>query len=229
VVERIEVLLSKLETANNATAELQKQTQHLLESAFSDIIGGAPRRRVGEIAPLTRRPAVVNPSQTYPGVSVRSFGRGTFHNPPQPGSEITWEKPHLVKAGDILVSNIKAWEGAIAVAGPQDDGRYGSHRYLTYRPVEGVATARFVCFYLLTPEGLHHVGEASPGSADRNRTTSARALETIPVPLPSYKRQLWFGGLYDKVEAIKQLQSETTSGREALVSAIFDRAFRGEL
>lgn len=229
VVERIELLLSKLETADSATAELQGQTQRLLESAFSDIIEGATRRRLGEIAPLARRPAVVNISQTYPGVSVRSFGRGTFHNPPQSGSEITWEKPHLVKAGDILVSNIKAWEGAIAVAGPQDDGRYGSHRYLTYRPVEGVATARFVCFYLLTPEGLHHVGEASPGSADRNRTTSAKALEEIPVPLPSYERQLWFGELYDKVEQIRQLQAETTAGREALMPAILGRAFSGEL
>ena len=109
--------------------------------------------------------------------------------------------PQLVRAGDVLVSNIKAWEGAIAVATPEDDGRYGSHRYLTYAPVNGIATARFVCFYLLTPEGLHHVGEASPGSADRNRTTSAKALEEIQVPLPRYGRQLWFGELYDKVEA----------------------------
>jgi type I restriction enzyme S subunit len=160
---------------------------------------------------------------------VRSFGRGTFHNSPLKGSEITREKPHLVKSGDFLISNIKAWEGAIAVAKPEDDGRYGSHRYLTYVPVPGVATARFLCFYLLTPEGLYHVGEASPGSADRNRTTSAKGLLEIPVPLPTHEHQIWFGKLYDKVEAIRTLQAQTTAGREAMLPAILDRAFRGEL
>jgi type I restriction enzyme R subunit len=59
--------------------------------------------RIGEY----RRPRI-------PSIAVRSFGRGTFHKPPLNGNEVTWEKPFLVKAGDILVSNIKAWEGALA-------------------------------------------------------------------------------------------------------------------
>ncbi len=93
----------------------------------------------------------------------------------------------------------------------------------------GVATARFICFFLLTPEGLHQVGEASPGSADRNRTTSAKAVLEIPVPVPSHEQQLWFGKLYDKVEAIRKFQAETTTRREAMLPAILDGAFRGEL
>jgi type I restriction enzyme S subunit len=90
-----------------------------------------------------------------------------------------------------------------------------------------MATARFLCFHLLTPEGLHHVGEASPGSADRNRTTSAKALLDIPVPVPSYEQQVWFGQLYDKVEEIRCLQVLTTAEREALLSAVLNRAFEG--
>lgn len=111
---------------------------------------------------------------------------------------------------------------------PEDGGRFGSHRYLTYAPVTGVATARYVCFYLLTPEGLFHVGEASPGSADRNRTTSAKGLLEIPVPVPSYERQVWFGELYAKVEAVRQVREETALARDAMLPAILDRAFRGE-
>ena len=229
LVERINILIDKIEDAQRATTDIQAESQGLLEAAFKEISGTAPRRKMADIAPLNRRPATIDPLASYPGVSVRSFGRGTFHNPPLPGSEITWEKPFQVRAGDILVSNIKAWEGAIAVATPEDDGRYGSHRYLTYTPLPGVAAARFVCFYLLTKEGLYHVGEASPGSADRNRTTSAKGLLEIPVPVPDIKQQEWFGKLYDKVEEIKKLQLETTTGREVLLPAVLDRAFRGEL
>ena len=146
----------------------------LLGAAFHQISAKADRHPLSEVAPLMRRPAEVDPHGEYPQVSVRSFGRGTFHNPPLKGSEITWQKPYLVKQDDILVSNIKAWEGALAVAGPEDDGRFGSHRYLTFVPVEGVITSNFLCFYLLTREGLHHVGEAAPGSADRNRTLRSK-------------------------------------------------------
>ena len=229
LVERIDALVEKLNAAQTATAQIEMQSQSLLMAAFNELTEKAPRCPLGDIAPLLRRPANIDPFQEYPQVSVRSFGRGTFHNPPLKGSEITWEKPHLVKAGDILISNIKAWEGAIAVARQVDDGRYGSHRYLTYVPVQGVATAQFVCFFLLAPEGLFHVGEASPGSADRNRTTSAKALLKIPVPLPGYQAQVWFGELLEKVEAMKDLQVRTKAERDDMVPSILDRAFQGEL
>jgi type I restriction enzyme, S subunit len=229
LVGRVDALTAKIDEVQKATTQIESESQGLLEAAFEEISGTAPRRKLGDIAPLNRRPATIDPLASYPGVSVRSFGRGTFHNPPLPGSEITWEKPFQVRAGDILVSNIKAWEGAIAVATPEDDGRYGSHRYLTYMPLPGVAAARFVCFFLLTKEGLYHVGEASPGSADRNRTTSAKGLLEIPVPVPDIKQQEWFGKLYDKVEEVKKLQLETGTGREVLLPAVLDRAFRGDL
>jgi type I restriction enzyme S subunit len=228
IVKRIDALVANLDAAWVARKDVENCNQHLLNSAFHRIILGAPTQLLGEIAPLTRRPATIDPFQDYPQVSVRSFGRGTFHNPPLKGSEITWEKPHLVKAGDVLISNIKAWEGAIAVAQPEDDGRYGSHRYLTYTPVPRVATSRFICFFLLTAEGLHYVGKASPGSADRNRTTNAKALLEIPVPVPSLERQLWFGQLFDKVSAISHLHAQATASSEAMVPAILNRAFSGD-
>jgi type I restriction enzyme, S subunit len=228
LIESIDDLAAKLAAAEATTTDIANHNQHLLRAAFHRLVHDAPRRRLGEIAPLTRRPAAIDPFQEYPQVSVRSFGRGTFHNPPLKGSEITWEKPHLVKAGDILISNIKAWEGAIAVARVDDDQRYGSHRYLTYVPVPGVATARFICFFLLSPEGLHYVGEASPGSADRNRTTGAKALLEIQIPVPRYEQQIWFGELYEKVEAMRRLQIDVISCRNAMLPAVLDGAFRAK-
>jgi type I restriction enzyme S subunit len=226
LVARIDALAAKIEEVERMREQVEAGNRQLLSAAFNDITLNAPRRRLGDVAPLIRRPATIDPAQSYPGVSVRSFGKGTFHNPPMSGSEITWQKPHLVKAGDILVSNIKAWEGAIAVAKPEDAGRYGSHRYLTYVPIPGLATACFVCFYLLTEEGLFHVGEASPGSADRNRTTSAKAMLEIGIPSPSYQRQIWFGELHKKIESISVLQTDITTERAAFLPACLDRTFR---
>ncbi len=229
IVTRIDRLVTKIENVAVTAQATDVVVSSLLLAAYHQIAKTAPRRRLGDVAPLIRRPAEIEHSAKYPQVSVRSFGKGTFHNPPLLGSEITWQKPYLVKHGDILVSNIKAWEGAIAVAGPEDDGRYGSHRYLTFVPVDGVATAAYLCFHLLSPEGLYHVGEASPGSADRNRTLSAKAMLEIPVPVPPYDQQLWFGRVLSRVTAARQLRRETTAARDAIIPAILDRAFKGEL
>lgn len=229
IVARIESLSAKIEEARRLREEVQKDLSRLLNAAYHQIADTAPRKPLGELAPLDRRPVTVDFEANYPQVAVRSFGRGTFHKPPLIGSEVTWEKPFLVKAGDILVSNIKAWEGAIAVAGTDDDGRVGSHRYLTCVAKPGIATARFVCFHLLTSEGLYEVGEASPGSADRNRTLSAKAFMQIPVPMPEYRKQLWFDALYQKVNSITKAQSESSPELAALLPSILDKAFKGEL
>ena len=229
IVARIESLSAKIVEARGLREEVQKDLSRLLNAAYHQIADKAPRKPLGELAPLDRRPVTVDFEASYPQVSVRSFGRGAFHKPPLIGSEVTWEKPFLVKAGDILVSNIKAWEGAIAVAGAGDDGRVGSHRYLTCVAMPGIATARFVCFHLLAPEGLYEVGEASPGSADRNRTLNSKAFMQIPVPMPEYGKQLWFDALCEKVDAIAQAHSESFPELIALLPSILDKAFKGDL
>jgi type I restriction enzyme S subunit len=127
------------------------------------------------------------------------------------------------------ISNIKAWEGAIAVVEPDDDGRYGSHRYLTYVPKSGVVTARWVCHFLLSPEGLYEVGEESPGSADRNRTTSAKGLEQIQLPVPSYSFQQAFDAACEMVAAIEAEQQRSAAQFDALLPSVLDKAFKGEL
>jgi type I restriction enzyme S subunit len=170
IVARIAELATRIQKTSNLYKEVESDLGYILMSAYHQIADNAPRRPMKEVAPLNRRQVQASIEEMYPSVAVRSFGRGTFHKPPLTGAEITWQKLFLVKSGDILISNIKAWEGAIAVASEEDDGYFGSHRYLTCEPIPGVASSIFVCFHLLTPEGLHAVGEASPGSADRNRT-----------------------------------------------------------
>ena len=229
IVVRIEALFAKIADVRHTSMAMAAQCDAMLSSLFRQLADGAPRRRLGDVAPLVRRPTAIDPSKHYPQVSVRSFGRGAFHSGVLDGSAITWEKPHLVRSGDVLISNIKAWEGAVAVAGENDDGRYGSHRYLTYVPVPGVATSRWICHFLLSPEGLHLVGEASPGSADRNRTTSAKALQEILLPVPPIMDQERLDAAYAKVESLKSLQHQSAAELDALLPSILDRAFRGEL
>lgn len=229
IIAKLDAAAARVAEAKRLCGEIESEANALLQSLFQQLAESSPRRPMAEVAPLDRRPASVSVLDVYPQVAVRSFGKGTFHRETLTGAEITWEQPFLVHAGDILLSNIKAWEGAVAVAQPEDHGRYGSHRYLTCRAIDGIATPEWVAFFLLTREGLEHLGKASPGSADRNRTLGTKALMRIPIPCPDVNRQLWFGSVQNKLRNVRAEAASMSHEAGAMMSSVLDRAFKRQL
>ncbi|MDE1223663.1 restriction endonuclease subunit S [Vibrio aestuarianus] len=229
IVSNIDSAISKIEKIKNLRTSMLADAQALLSSAFNQIIEGSVYKPMAEVAPIVRRKIEITFDGEYPELGTRSFGKGIFHKPTLIGAELEWQKLYTVHSGDLVFSNIKAWEGSIAAAGDDDHGRVGSHRYITCVPVDGVTTANFLTFYLLTQEGIEQVQAASPGSADRNRTLAMKRLEKIKVPIPDYAKQIWFNQLQSYVAKIKQAQAENEIELEALIPSILDKAFKGEL
>ncbi|MDP9347724.1 MAG: restriction endonuclease subunit S [Gemmatimonadota bacterium] len=229
IVARIEELVAKVEEARGLRRSIAAEQETLLRSAFAKISRGAPRRPMKEVAPLVRRPVRITASESYHELGIRSFGRGTFHKPAVSGASLGTKKLFEIWAGDLLFNIVFAWEGAVAVARPEDEGRVGSHRFLTCVPRQGAITAPFLKFYFLTEEGLAQLGEASPGGAGRNRTLGLKALEQIEVPVPPFAEQSWFDRLQSLAGWAIELQFESATELDTLVRSILDKAFRGEL
>jgi type I restriction enzyme S subunit len=229
IVARIEALAAKTEEAHSLSQEIATDEGRMLSAAFSRLMANSTLQTMREAAPITRRPVQLETEGTYLELGIRSFGKGTFHKPALTGIEVGTKKLFRIEPGDLVFNNVFAWEGAVAVARPEDARRVGSHRFITCVPQKGVATADFLCFYFLTEEGLSKVGEASPGGAGRNRTLGLEALSAIQVPLPPYKQQLWFDELQAKVRSLKKFQAESAAELDALLPSILDKAFKGEL
>ena len=228
IVARIEQLAAKIEEARHLRQETELALRRLLLGAYSKITAGAPVLRMAEVAPLVRRPVEVDLESEYLELGIRSFGNGTFHKAPVTGAALGTKRIFKIETGDLLFNIVFAWEGAVAVAKKEDHGRVGSHRFLTCVSKRGVATPDYLCFHLLTEQGLEDLGKASPGGAGRNRTLGLEALAAISVPVPSFDKLLWYGDLQAKVDALKRLQAETAAELDALLPSILDRAFRGE-
>lgn len=226
IVAKLDKVAALIEERRKVIEAAEHDARLVLSNAFRQIIDGAPYRPMSVIAPLARRPVEVSPDESYPELGVRSFGRGIFHKPPLVGSRLTWQKLFLIQEGDLVFSNIKAWEGAFAVAQPEDHNRVGSHRYLTCVPVEGVTTANFIWFYLQSQEGLAKVAAASPGSADRNRTLAQKSLGAIEIPVPPIDRQHWFDRLQRQAHQIETLRESAGEDMAALMPAILHGAFK---
>lgn len=180
---------------------------------------------MAEIAPAIRRSVEIDVQTKYREVGARSFGKGLFEKPPFDGAEATWQKPVWIRNGDLVLSNIKAWEGAIAVADPTHDGCMASHRYITCVPKEGTVIAGYLSKYLLSPAGLEKIGNASPGTADRNRTLSLTNLGKMEIPVPAMPDQIAFDQLRQKIAAIKNQNNTLRQANDALIPATLERIF----
>ena len=183
---------------------------------------------MAEVAPLVRRPVEIDLDGVYPELGVRSFGKGTFHKPDLPCSEVGNKKLFSISAGDLLFNIVFAWEGAVAVAQPKDDGRVGSHRFLSCVPAPDTATVEFLRFHFSTREGLQKLGEASPGGAGRNRTLGLKKLEALRVPVPAIERQHWFDRLQTKAREARAIRASTAKDVEALIPAMLHEIFNGQ-
>lgn len=226
IVTRLDTLADKVRQVAENLDAIEADAERLLAVRFREAIAGALHRPMAEIAPAVRRSVQLDIATSYREIGARSFGKGLFVKPDFDGAEATWEKPVWIESGDLVLSNIKAWEGAIGLAGPEHHGAIASHRYITCVPSEVSATAGFLAYYLLSPDGLEKIGLASPGTADRNRTLSLTNLGKIKVPVPSLVTQQTFDTLQAKVAELKAQYTAIRQANAALVPATLERVFQ---
>ncbi len=225
IVARFDALAEKMQEVEAHLEAVEREAEHLLALRFRDVTADAPRRPMAEVAPAVRRPVEIDIASRYREVGARSFGKGLFVKPDFDGAEATWQKPVWIKSGDLVLSNIKAWEGAIAVATDGHDGCIASHRYITCVPDPTLANVGFLAYYLLSAEGLEKVGLASPGTADRNRTLSLGNLGKIEVPTPSLAAQQTFDRLQESVAALKARHAAIRHANATLLPVTLERLF----
>ena len=192
IVSRLDTLADKVRQVNEHLDAIERDADRLLAVRFRDAIADAPVRPMAAVAPLVRREIAIELEGSYPELGIRSFGKGTFHKPPLSGADVGTKRLFSIEPGDLLFSNVFAWEGAIAIAQPEDSGRFGSHRFITCRVDPEVTSPEFLRYYFLTDAGLEKIGEASPGGAGRNRTLGLEKLMAIQVPIPSPATQRTF-------------------------------------
>lgn len=227
LVARLDALAEKTRQVEAHLDAVERDAEHLLALQFRDAIADAPLRPMAEMAPLVRREQSIDLNASYPELGIRSFGKGTFHKPPLSGGDVGTKRLYRIEPGDLLFSNVFAWEGAIAIAKQEDAGRFGSHRFITCQANAELTTAEFLRYYFLTDEGMLKISEASPGGAGRNRTLGLDKLMAITVPMPPLMAQQTFDRLQADVAALKAKHAAIREANTALLPATLERVFSG--
>ena len=225
LVVRLDALAEKTRQLGAHLDAVERDAEHLLALRFRDAIANAPLRTMAEVAPLVRREQSIDLNGSYPELGIRSFGKGTFHKPPLSGGDVGTKRLYSIEPGDLLFSNVFAWEGAIAIAQPGDSGRFGSHRFISCQANSEMTTVTFLRYYFLTDEGMLKIGKASPGGAGRNRTLGLEKLMAIEVPMPSLATHKAFDQLQVEIATLKTKHTAIRVANAALIPATLERVF----
>jgi len=177
-------------------------------------------RRVGEVLRLERISVDPVSSIEYTSIGVRGFGKGIFHYEPKPGDQLGSLRFFELRPDRLVISNIKGWEGAIAVSSKADDGCIASNRFLTYIPIDDQIDVRSARWYFLSERGIEKIQRASPGSADRNRTLAIDRFEALEIPLPSLDDQRRVATRLDNLSATvtSAIEPRATASESTLVA-----------
>ena len=223
IAYRLDRLSHTFHNANTrSSANIMRVTA--LRQKIMSVTNEAPTTSAAELFELKRRNVRVAADAEYREIGIRSFGRGIFHKPSTSGADIGSKRVFYVKPGDLMISNVFAWEGAVAHADTTESGMIGSHRFMTWVPRSTKDSSKYFSYYLASPSGVSQLAQASPGSAGRNRTLSITAFQELKLPRPSASQQ-------DEIVARMQLLDKlSTLGRERQKLAIaLPQAARNEV
>ncbi len=148
-----------------------------------------PLRPLGDVLTLDLDQVPVEPSCSYDIAGVYSFGRGLFARGPLPGSDTSYHVLNRLHAGALVLSRLKAFEGAVAVVPESLDGHFLSQEFPTFSSVSDEVDPTYLGYLCRWPTFWEALAGTSKGVGARRERVHAEALLAMEVPLPDLNEQ----------------------------------------
>lgn len=197
--QKIAEVLSTWDKAIQKTDALLSQKELQKKWLMQQLLTGKKRlkgfeKSIWEIRPLSSFIELIvrevpKPNEPYLGIGLRSHGKGTFLKHDEQPEGNSMDKFYVVRPNDLIVNITFAWEQAIAIVKPEDDGAHASHRFPTYTFVEAKSHPDFFKFFILQPRMKYMLELISPGGAGRNRVMNKSDFIKLEFLLPSLEEQ----------------------------------------
>lgn len=228
IVTRIEGYAAKIGEASRLRGESRKAAASFVASVHAARASGQAEP-LSNFLELSEDAVMIEVGVPYPQAGVRGFGGGLFSKPPVFGGETTYRAFNRIYSGALVMSQVKGWEGAVAVAPPDLEGYFVSPEYRTFRckadrclPEYFAALARTEFFWSRLKGATRGVG------ARRERTRPEQFLQ-IEITMPSLSDQRAAVETFAQIKSVQELQVQTAGELDAMVPAMLDRVFKGEL
>jgi type I restriction enzyme S subunit len=228
IVARIETVATKIQEALDLRRQASIGSDALLRAIlFGD--KGAVLVPMAELVRLRAPDVVVQASETYRFAGVYSFGRGVFRGLERQGMEFAYPRLSRLRAGDFVYPKLMAWEGALGVVPDECDGLLVSTEFPVFEVNRERVFPEVLDVYFRTPSVWPKLSGASTGTNVRRRRLNPADFLRHRMPLPNVATQARLRDAKQRIDSVKRLHAETAKELDAMVPAVLDKAFRGEL
>lgn len=178
---------------------------------------------LGEVFELDLDSVPVDPSVSYDMVGVLSYGRGLFGKPPVSGAETSYKIFYRLNSGQIVLSQLFGWEGAIAPVTPDFEGRYVSSQFPTFRPKTNLDYG-FARWLIRNSDIWEQLKSAAKGMGDRRRTLSPEIFFGATTSIPQLAEQeriaAHLDGIEERLNRIMTLREASAAESLALIRSL---------
>lgn len=228
IVARIEELAAHITEARTLRQQAIEEAEAFIVSLHLKL-AGARIKRLGEVIRLREDQVAIEKNTSYPQVGVRSFGAGLFPKIAVSGVDTSYRVFNRLYDGALVLSQVKGWEGAVAICPKMLSGMFVSPEYRTFATIENEACPEYLASIVRTEWFWTRLSSATRGVGARRERTRPEQFLNIEIPIPILDRQKHGSEVFAKMAALKHLQTETQTELDAMLPAILDRAFKGEL
>jgi len=224
LVAHLDAIESRLTRAQKLREEAAAEAQAFTISLHHHLSKGGARR-LDELLTLDEEQESIKPEGSYPQVGIRSFGEGMFRKPPTLGSETTYRAFNVLRAGKLVMSQVKGWEGAVAVCPADLDGWFVSPEYRTFACNENECVPDYLAHLVKTRWFQQHLAEATRGVGARRERIRPEMLLGIEISFPDLEGQKTALKSIEHLTQAQSLADQSAPHAEALLPSLLDHIF----
>ena len=226
IVSRLDTLSDKVRQVNERLDAIEQKAAALFLSLHYKLSGDRVRR-LGDVVELHEEPVPVRTDSEYPQVGVRGFGGGLFPKAAVAGTETSYRAFNRLYADALVLSQVKGWEGALALCPAELAGMYVSPEYRTFRCVSGEATPAYIGELVRTPWFWSLLQDATRGVGARRERTRPEQFLNIEIPIPPEDMQRKVVEILDRQSRLRSRHATIRQANDALIPATLERVFSG--
>jgi integrase len=132
-------------------------------------------------------------------MGVRSHAKGTFLAEVEPGQQIEEQELSKVRANNLVVNIVFAWEHAVAITSEADAKALVSHRFPQFSFHDDMEPG-FFRYATLDEDFRRHLWLASPSGAGRNKTLNIGTMLEYEFIVPSRREQTEIAKFFDRLD-----------------------------
>jgi type I restriction enzyme S subunit len=180
---------AQIEALHAEHAALQITYTDALSLLWIDESGDqADPRRLADLMALDVDRVKVDAARKYPIAGVLNAGKGLISRGVMSGSDTDYNTLNKMRAGQVVMRKLTAWEGPISVVTDEYDGHFASAEFPTFSLKSGLS-ARYFNHVCRTQRLLDEMKNRVTGTVQRRKRLNPDQLLDVRLPVPPLHRQ----------------------------------------